>query len=289
VRSVGVRSGFYRETLPDGTSSDRLDPAMSALENSALQVMRTVDERWPLLGEDRAKVAEFIALQMMRTPAWREWYAQALENSLAELRARGDRSERSLLDAWEYMASDTERHERIVGNLAATGTLFANMHWTLLRAGAPRLATSDHPVVPIAFGPAALQPVSPVPAYGTFATSEFRFALSPRHLLLMTWLDDYGPEPSDRIKIHEVREHNAVVISQAEQQWFHVPGTAIERAQPPYRPIALQRYASRNYHPHSRRREQVMFSVEEMNEQADPDVMTTGLRVIEWGVPRPRI
>jgi hypothetical protein len=41
----------------------------------------------------------------------------------------------------------------------------------------------------------------------------------PRHLLLMTWLSECGAEPVDRIDIDEVRQHNAVVVSQAEQQW----------------------------------------------------------------------
>lgn len=80
-KAIGVRSRFYREQLSDGTSSDWLDPAMGRCEDSAISVIRTIEERWPISDKPRGQLSEFLALQLVRTPAWRDWYAQALDST----------------------------------------------------------------------------------------------------------------------------------------------------------------------------------------------------------------
>jgi hypothetical protein len=282
---IGVRSGFYRERLPDGTTSDWLDPAMGALENEAIQIIRTIDDRWPVTGEDRGRLGEFVALQLTRTPAWRNWYGRALENSVQTLLAENpDRSRDALGEAIALMSTDSERHLRIVNNLAGIGTLFANMHWSLLRCGAPRLVTSDHPVVPVPFGEAPLREISAVPLDGLFATSEFRLALTPQRLLLMTWWDNFAPEPTARMHHRHVRNHNSVVMAQGDRQWFHHPALPAERGPGPWNPISFELYESQGYYPQSLRWQIVNQAVTEIDGEPEP---RTGLRLIDWEATLP--
>jgi hypothetical protein len=280
-KSVGVRSGFYRVERADGSFDEQLEPAMGTLENKALTIIRSIEERWPLAGPDRGLLAEYMALQLMRGPSWRDWYATAHITAGQVVRQQDpERSADVLAAAADRLATDEQRHRLLVESLGVLGTLFANMHWTLLRCGAPRLATSDHPLVPVAFTTAPRSPVSAVPYTGTLETSEYRLALSPWLLLLMTWLDDHGPEPVSKLDIRHVRNHNAVVISQADVQWFHHPTRAPDRTPPPWQPIAIQLFGD-DYHPHSQRREHVQHSIDEMLAADEINI-----RLIEWGVPR---
>ena len=252
---------------------------MAQLESAALIILRAVEDRWPIAGTDRARVAEFLALQYMRTPAWREWYGQALERSIKALEtADPPRSPEALREAAEFMATPSQRHERIVNNLAALGTLFVNMHWSLLRCGGPRLATSDQPLVPYPFLDGPPPNVSPIAPAGTLATSEWRMALSPRLLLLMTWWDNLDAEPIGKLRIEHVRNHNAIVIAQADRQWFRHPDATIERTTRP-NPISFDLYAPRGYHPESVRRRVIQQNVEEISAGGEPQ---TGLRLIDW-------
>jgi len=284
VKSVGVRSGFYRERLPDGSTLDRLEPAMSKLEKKALRVIRSFEEHWPLSDADRAPVAEFLALQLMRSPAWRDWYSVALDNAHRWTReSRPEDSDESLEQARDHMALDTMRHERIVSNLGAMGTVFANMRWTVLRCGAPRLATSDHPLVPVCFAGAehgvAVTPLSAVPLGGVMSTHELRFALTPRLLLVLTWADDFGLEQIVKAPIEQVRNHNGAVIGQAEVHWFHHPERYAERISGPWPPLAGQLHGD-GYEPRGLRWHVVKQAIGEMTEADDRQ---SHMRFIQWG------
>jgi hypothetical protein len=282
-RSVGVRTGFYRVKLADGTFDDRLDPAMGVLEGKALKLIRSAEDRWPLTAADRGLLAEYLALQLMRGPSWREWYPTMIASATAVIRAQEpERDDDVIAAVAERAMTDEQRHQVIVESLGVLGTVFTNMHWTLLRTGEARLATSDQPVVPVPFTAAELSPVSAVPLAGTIETSEYRFALSPRLLLLMTWVDDHGPEPIAKLDIRHVRSHNSVVISQADKQWFHHPSRAPDRAPGPWEPISLRLFGDA-YYPHSERRVHVQHAVDEMLEASPPEL---NIRIIEWGVPR---
>ena len=281
-QTVGVRRGFYAERQLDGTYVDRLEPAMSPVESDAVALMRSAEEHWPLGGSDRATLAEFMALQFVRTPAWRAWYEHALRNAIGDLRADGAHRPEVVAEASEFMRTDEERHRGMLFKLPLIGTLIANMHWTLLRTGAPRLATSDHPFapVPISGEPA---PAHPIPAGGLMNAAEFRFALSPRHLLLLTWLDEID-EPVGKLAIEHVRNHNSVVIAQAEEHWFHHPCCRAEHAPRAWGPISLDLYARRGYRPQtSRHRAYVQRVLDELNESDDA---RASIKLIHWDQPR---
>jgi hypothetical protein len=74
---VAVRSGFYLDQDPDGTTSDWLEKQMGRVEASAIEILRGLEDDWPVDRESRAKLSEFLALQYVRSPAYRRWHEQA--------------------------------------------------------------------------------------------------------------------------------------------------------------------------------------------------------------------
>jgi hypothetical protein len=219
---IAVRSGFYLDQDADGSANDWFEQQMGKVEGAALRVIREIEDRWPIEGEARAKLAEFLGLQYLRTPAYRDWYAGASVN-VRELRP--DRNDEVIQMAEDHLATARQRHLLMARQLPCVGTVFANMHWALLRCGSPRLATGDQPLVPQVRG--HRQPVAAISSSGVMGIAEVRFALSPTLLLLMTWADDYSPEPVLKLPHHLVRNHNALVMTIAEEQWFHVPSRPI--------------------------------------------------------------
>jgi hypothetical protein len=261
-KSLGVRRGFYREQLADRTFENWLEPAMSNVEAPALAAAREIEKLWPLEPVDRARLSEYMALQMARSPRWRTWYEQIVG---------GAPSDRTL---WQ---SDSVRQGMVVQVTRRFATVLANMHWTLLRCDEPQFATSDHPFVTFNAGPGAMQPADPAAVGGVFAVWEYRLALSPRLLLVMTWQDEFGPEPMRAADIEQVRNHNGVVIAQAEQQWFHYPGEIVQRAPGPWPALALDFFAH-GYQPNSRRRATIKDTVAKLIR----DPSERGIKVIQW-------
>jgi hypothetical protein len=109
-----------------------------------------------------------------------------------------------------------------------------------------------------------------------------RFALTPRLLLLLTWLDDFGPEPIMKMPIDLVRNHNSSVIEQAETQWFHHPDRGPERMRGPWPLMAFHLHGAA-YNPRGHRWSQVQAAVQEMTPDGEPE---PDIRLIHWGVPR---
>lgn len=273
---LAVRSRFYRERYDDGTRSDWFEGAMSRLEGKALPVIRRVEELWPLEGKERGHVAEFMALQLMRTPAWREWYGGALER--AEANTEGAKaSAEARAAAAQIMRSDQQRHTRIGENLAPVGTVFLNMRWTLLRCGASRLATSDHPVVTVPLAAERLRAITAVPEDGVLGTAEARLALSPRHLLVLSWADDWSAERIQKMTVRQLRNHNAAVIEQADVQWFHHPQHRPERMQGPLSPLYFETDG-----PHDARGVRWRVVSHATQEMLDAEPPTMDMRIIEW-------
>jgi hypothetical protein len=118
------------------------------------------------------------------------------------------------------------------------------------------------------------------------ATVEFRFAVSPRLLLVGSWLDYFGPEPIRKMTISQVRNHNAAVMAQAEKQWFHHPDRWPERLRGGLAPLAPDLYG-RMYDHGQQRRTHVRQAFEQMQEGNAPD---DRICLIQWGRRRlPRL
>lgn len=98
------------------------------------------------------------------------------------------------------------------------------MHWCLVRFDRDLLATSDHPLVIIPFGPYTLNPASVIPESGLVDTVEVRFPVDPRTLLLMAWSDPGAPD-SVVGTYRAACNSNSAVVAQALEEWFYLPGT----------------------------------------------------------------
>jgi hypothetical protein len=277
---VAVRSGFYLDQDPDGAANDWFEVQMGRVESRALDALRRVETDWPLSGPARATLSEFLGLQYIRSPAFRRWHEDAVRIASENIRQRGSRTEESILEAEAIMMEDRERQLLMAAQLPVAGTVFANMHWTLLRSGSPRLATSDHPLVPVGLG--EKQPVSAISPGGLLGIAEVRFAVSPRLLLLMTWNDEYGPEPIVKMPHSLVRNHNTLVIVQAEEQWFYHPSRRAEHAKGGSWPSLVSGLPGmRGVTPMETKRHSVVKQVAlEILESEGPD--RNGIRTIDW-------
>jgi Protein of unknown function (DUF4238) len=236
-KDAGVRRGFTRERQPDGSYINRLDPAFGELESVALPLLCTLDERWPVTGTERGRISELISIQILRSPAWRAFYVKGIPNARASVRPNHPRAETRHFEAAEArLLTDEERHGRLLWQSPILTTIIANMHWTLLRTARPRLVTSDHPVVAIDMDKPATSKPRVIPAGGLANTLEFRFAVRPDLLLVTSWLDGGEDAQPRRLATHHIRNHNSLVIAQAERQWFHHPDVppayAVGRWQP---------------------------------------------------------
>lgn len=109
-------------------------------------------------------------------------------------------------------------------------SIFGSMTWALVRFRKPVLATADHPVTGWSRFETRSRPKATPEGVGLINLLEVRVPVSPRAMILMTWIDS-----ADDIAVpfeggrREARNINAFTIAQAEKQWFHRPGT-----DPPY-------------------------------------------------------
>jgi hypothetical protein len=282
---VAVRSGFYIDEDPDGTASDWFETQMARLESKAITGLRRMEDDWPLEEAARATLSEFLGLQYLRSPAYRRWHADALRNATANMQREGSKYlDEHLLAAEALMTKPRERHKTMAAQLPLVGTVFANMQWTLLRSGSPRLATSDHPLVPVTAG--QMQPVAAVSSAGVLGVAEFRFAVSPELLLLLTWTDDFDAQPIRKLPHRFVRNHNTLVIEQAEEQWFHHPSRRPEYGRGGSWPSLVSGLPGmRGRTPFETRRHQVVKQVaNEIVETTGPE--RQGIRSIDWPTVR---
>jgi len=99
------------------------------------------------------------------------------------------------------LRGDVGRLRKMLELVPKVATLLGHMHWTLLRFGRDRLATSDCPVVPWPLADRVGEP-GPLPWSGIREMVEIRFAVSPRLALVMTWLDEDDRTPPRTATAH---------------------------------------------------------------------------------------
>jgi hypothetical protein len=87
VASVGWRHGWWGSS---GELARGAEAKMTRSENESAPILREVASRWPLCRDDRAAIAQFIAVHTVRTPAWRDAYnnvsMEAIGNELKRRR-----------------------------------------------------------------------------------------------------------------------------------------------------------------------------------------------------------
>ena len=200
----------------------RAEKACSRLEALASRLLNA-RARWPYEGQERATLAEFIALHVLRTRAWRRWYEGVRESALGKQPGDGQRGADVFSEILRVARSDEETlgsFERMLGSVAG---LLASMHWTLIEFGEPVLATSDQPVAPVRLPKnASVAPFAAMPRAGLLETLEIRFPLAPARALLLSW----APEADDRVlrgSWLDAINLNQPTIDRAEFEYFLFP------------------------------------------------------------------
>ncbi len=87
IRDAAVRKRFYRRTRPDGTPIDDVEWSLRLIEDRAGPILREVERRWPPSFDDKRVLGEFFALQILRSPRWRQGYEVRSRRLVEEYRA----------------------------------------------------------------------------------------------------------------------------------------------------------------------------------------------------------
>ena len=241
ISNVAVHSNFYDIQLPDGSASDMVESAMADVESEISVALREVRAGvWPLSKENRDLLANFIALQMARTPSVRNTMmrgfddliekADLMRTSMHEMQeqdpARYDRmveAQRKLSgpdDGSGIPASALpELRERLALSAFETSADLVEpvgmLNWTLLESDSIAFVTCDQPLVnwPLPNHP-------PFYGVGLFTAERTTLPLSPTLCLELRTpirLDDSGitgPQPDahrqvSRAEVVEINERTA--------------------------------------------------------------------------------
>ena len=236
LQPVGVAHGPQKLKHPAGVGWDLewwgagdkvlnrvCEESCQKLETVLPQALAAAQSSWPLELSDRAVLAQFLALHVLRSRAFPDWLDAIRAQSLAGLRERFP-SEQQYREFARVMGSDRERGKKLISLINKLGTVFGSMHWTLLRFDEPLLVTGDQPVSPVPLlAPGQVQEVAAIPDTGWLDTCEIRCPLTPRLALLMTWWSGPETDPLDGMWAHAVNLNTATTV-QAVKQSFRYPG-----------------------------------------------------------------
>ncbi|MFN8132104.1 MAG: DUF4238 domain-containing protein [Solirubrobacteraceae bacterium] len=295
VISVDARTG-RRERKPVAQAAARrrvwgrhaevrrqAEERLGAIESETAPILASPERHWPIAGRPRAVLGAFIAMHIVRSPAYRQWNDVLAFNAAArEARARPELLGREA-EILEALNGDLPRTQSILGQIPHVASAAGSMHWTLIRFDEPLLLTSDQPVVLVGLGAdAGHVAVSPMPPDGIMNTLEWRIALTPWHALLLAWHD-----APDTIRVlagtvAQASSLNAACAAQADRHWFHRDGRIPARIAPGtlapdcglLAPELLPGYGS-NAAIASRRRREAAAVISDLQEREIHDTITS--------------
>ena len=235
VRPVSVRYGRQKLRTPSGLAwqsewwgandpglNKACEESCGKLETLLPDALASVEAEWPPDAATRAVLAQFMALHVVRTPAFVDRFQPLRDTSIAEYRNKFPSPE--AYETWRRaMQSDRERANKLLSLINKLSTIIVSMHWTLLRFDEPLLITGDQPICPVPLlTPGIGKPIAAIPRDGWLDTCEIRCAFTPRHALLATW---YTGPPTDPVSgtWSQAVNLNASVAAQTVEQRFQTP------------------------------------------------------------------
>lgn len=246
VRDAAVRTDQYARTRPaTGEKIYDVEWSLGKGENAMLPVFRGLAERWPPNADAKSKLGQFIGMQFMRGPAMRDFQVKQSRRFAEEL-AREDGGEtysaEDLEETVAAMTHSTTVNTKMLNFARAMAVLAISMHWTLVEFKKGTLVTSDHPVIVWPLGRKAATPQPNNLHWGIGKALEISLAISPTHLLLLTWRASTEDEYVVVDRSALVRGANTFVIANAEKQWFSRPGQKVWTAHGRHRPLSQAIY-----------------------------------------------
>lgn len=229
---AATRKNFYRRTRPDNSRIDDVEHSLSKLENHVAPTLNAVEQSWPVTNEEKAILAQHFGMQVVRVPKWRDWFNTFISGRLGEI--QGDpfvRLENGIVvpistadreQVASYLTTDTNRLHRMLRLGFRIASILGSMHWRLLAFDEPMIGISDHPVVQIPISWPVASGEDPF-EHGAANCFEIYVPISPRSVILMTWINEPDPDIPWRSTREQAGLINAKVKAQAEHQWMHHP------------------------------------------------------------------
>jgi hypothetical protein len=253
TKPVGTRGPFYRRTRPEGEEIDDIEKSLSVVETKAATPLRELIAGSSLEAERKGIVAQFLAAQLVRGPAFfdqrEELIRPTFEGAGAEdfqpgrLESVGGDLHAARQKAIGEELAATKKFVTMLAYARKIASVFGLMRWQVLRFDGPLLAYSDHPVV---LWPLLVPSSAPFPRQilGPLKTLEVRVPVAPDVAILMNWLDR-DDEVGVAMAASAAAELNAFTISQAETEWMHQIGSEPPVGTGVFRP--LTRLIERSY------------------------------------------
>lgn len=227
--------GCQRDFWGSPELASRIEAAFCKLESFALNVIDDIQGRWPLTGEQRAALGQFLALHIVRLPAYGGFTRMLGEHAARQTIADGV-VEYKLDPEEAAVYAEALRDERmhvngLVRQMSRIAGFLCSMHWSLVEFPEDWLISCDQPVVLLPYSPAPITPASAITPQGLAATLEGRFTLDPRHALLLTW-----HETEEAILAGTYTQAcsiNCALRAQTLQEWFCRAGSTPPFLSPP--------------------------------------------------------
>lgn len=246
TKAAGTRPAFYRRARPDGEPIDDVEASLSVIEDKAAAPLRELIAGKPITVERKGVLAQFLAVQMLRSPAFFEQRAELLAPMIGELEAEHFTPEGLAAAGGEVAVARKKLMDKLLDPTQALLSLLTRsrklasvlgvMRWSLVRVDRPALAYSDHPVV---MWPMDLKkaPALDDQRFGPVSALEVRVPLAPDVALIMDWAD--RPDQHDISLSHSAAaELNAFTVAQADREWMHRPGAEPEIASGTLEPLS---------------------------------------------------
>ena len=236
TKRAGTRGPYYRRTRPQGTETDDFEASLAGIEGRAARLLRELIVGEPITVARKGAVAQLLAAQMMRGPAFFKAHGELMEQTLEGMGPNNFRRrylasvdgdlERARDRVRLAYGNQTNRLTTMLSYSMKVASALAQMRWHVLCFDRPLLAYSDQPVVLWPMNVEMTKPF-PSPHLGPLTMLEIRAPIAPDVAVLMNWIDlsdvvgvEMGPQAATEL--------NAFTIGQADQEWMHRPGAEPE-------------------------------------------------------------
>lgn len=246
TKRVGTRGAYYRRTRPGGETIDDIEDSLRRIEDKASEPLRSLIGGSKLEEETKGILAQLLAVQMFRGPAFfarrEELIRPSLEAASGEdftrhgLAAAGGDVEVVRKKAIDAYLDPTKSFMTMIAYAVKVASVLGLMRWQVLRFEGPVLAYSDHPVV---LWPIRVPSTPPFERQGIGAlqTLEIRVPIAPEVAILMNWID-CDDESAVAMPVSAASELNAFTVSQAQEEWMHKLGGEPEIGEGVFEPLS---------------------------------------------------